>query len=226
LIDGGALALVEGNPEGFRWPAGVGAAIVFKQEAAGAGERDELLGEWLTLLGERLESDGSGKLLDAAVVAETQADLEKLRSFRHRVPAVLNERVRRTRDAGAGKLGTDWWVPYRRLPGFLDTWMQRIDSAGLEALVFGHVGNGHPHINFLLRDAGERQRAEDLVLEMCREAVAEGGGVAGEHGLGKRKRHLLSVQYPGTRIEAMRAIKRAWDPAWILGRGNLFEESE
>lgn len=59
---------------------------------------------------------------------------------------------------------------------------------------------------------------------MCREAVALGGGVAGEHGLGKLKRNLLAVQYSPERIREMRDIKKQWDPGRILGRGNLFPE--
>jgi FAD/FMN-containing dehydrogenase len=59
---------------------------------------------------------------------------------------------------------------------------------------------------------------------MCREAVALGGGVAGEHGLGKLKRELLAVQCTPERIAAMRDVKRAWDPDHLLGRGNLFPE--
>ena len=57
---------------------------------------------------------------------------------------------------------------------------------------------------------------------MCRGAVALGGGVAGEHGLGKLKRELLALQYPESRIREMCDLKRRWDPRWILGRGNLF----
>jgi len=225
LIDGGSLELVASNPEGFRWPEGTRGAVVFKQEAKDEADRDRLLDEWLSFLGECLAVADGERYLDAAIVVESHADQERLRAFRHRVPAEINERVRRTRDAGGGKLGTDWWIPYRRLPVFLEAWMERIRGAGLEAVVFGHAGNGHPHVNFLLENARERSLAEAFHLEMCREAVSLGGGVAGEHGLGKKQRHLLGIQYPPQRIDAMRAVKREWDPGWILGRGNLFEET-
>jgi FAD/FMN-containing dehydrogenase len=46
-----------------------------------------------------------------------------------------------------------------------------------------------------------------------------GGTVAAEHGVGKRKAHLLGLQYAPEHLEAMRAIKRRFDPAGILGRG-------
>ncbi|HYV50681.1 MAG TPA: FAD-linked oxidase C-terminal domain-containing protein, partial [Dongiaceae bacterium] len=90
--------------------------------------------------------------------------------------------------------------------------------------VFGHVGNGHPHVNFLCRNREETDRARTLILAMCRDAVGEGGGVAGEHGLGKLKRDLLPVQWRPETIAEMREVKRAWDPGGILGRGNVFPE--
>jgi FAD/FMN-containing dehydrogenase len=46
--------------------------------------------------------------------------------------------------------------------------------------------------------------------------------VGAEHGLGKRKAHLLEIQYLPAEIEAMRAVKRRFDPNWILGQGTLF----
>ena len=48
-----------------------------------------------------------------------------------------------------------------------------------------------------------------------------GGTVGAEHGLGKRKAHLLSIQYGCQAIDAMRAVKRRFDPRLLLGQGNL-----
>jgi FAD/FMN-containing dehydrogenase len=46
--------------------------------------------------------------------------------------------------------------------------------------------------------------------------------VSAEHGLGKRKSGLLSIQFTAGEIEAMKAVKRRLDPKWLLGRGNIF----
>ncbi len=223
LVDAAAFDLVGENPEGIVRPAAAGAAIEFKQEYRDEHERERYLEAWLSLIESALAGTGGAELLDAALVVDDVPGRARLRSFRHRVPATVNEEVARFREAGGGKLGTDWWVPYPGLPDFLEGWRQRIAGAGLRTVMFGHIGNGHPHVNFLPRDAGELARARKLAAAMCREAVAAGGGVAGEHGLGKLKRDLLAVQYPQARIRAMRAIKRRWDPAWILGRGTLFD---
>jgi D-lactate dehydrogenase (cytochrome)/glycolate oxidase len=52
--------------------------------------------------------------------------------------------------------------------------------------------------------------------------VRLGGTVGAEHGLGKRKAHLLALQYTPAEIEAMKSVKRRLDPQWLLGRGTLF----
>jgi FAD/FMN-containing dehydrogenase len=123
-------------------------------------------------------------------------------------------------------MGTDWWVPYRALPAFMDRWDDAIKGCGLQTFAFGHVGNGHPHINFLCRTGEETTRARTIVVAMCRDAVREGGGVAGEHGLGKLKRDLLPLQWSPETILKMKDVKRIWDPRGILGRGNVFPEED
>jgi len=65
-----------------------------------------------------------------------------------------------------------------------------------------------------------------MMTGLAREAVALGGTVGAEHGLGKRKAHLLAIQYPPDQIEAMKNVKRRFDPDWLLGRGTLFPYAE
>jgi FAD/FMN-containing dehydrogenase len=60
------------------------------------------------------------------------------------------------------------------------------------------------------------------MLDFARHAVELGGTVSAEHGLGKRKAHLLALQYTPDQMEAMKAVKRRLDPRWLLNRGNLF----
>jgi len=59
-----------------------------------------------------------------------------------------------------------------------------------------------------------------------RHAVSLGGTVSAEHGLGKRKAHLLALQYTESQIDAMKQVKRRLDPRWLLNRGNLFPPPE
>ena len=88
-------------------------------------------------------------------------------------------------------------------------------------MIFGHIGDAHVHIN-LFSDPADPQRAAAVLADLARKAVELGGTVSAEHGLGKRKSHLLKLQYSEEQLEAMRAVKRRLDPKGILGRGTLW----
>jgi FAD/FMN-containing dehydrogenase len=70
-----------------------------------------------------------------------------------------------------------------------------------------------------------RARAEALVLELAAAAVAKGGTVAAEHGIGKLKRDLLPLRHPAWVLRLMRAVKDELDPHGIFSPGNLFRPS-
>ena len=89
-------------------------------------------------------------------------------------------------------------------------------------MIFGHIGDAHVHIN-LFSDPADPIDATALLAEFARHAVSLGGTVSAEHGLGKRKAHLMKLQYSPEQLEAMRAVKRRLDPRNILGRGTIWE---
>lgn len=62
-----------------------------------------------------------------------------------------------------------------------------------------------------------------VTIAALKNAVSLGGGVAGEHGIGKLHRDLVPIQWSTKKIERMRTIKQEWDPHWLLGRGNILE---
>ena len=90
------------------------------------------------------------------------------------------------------------------------------------------VGQAVPDFTFAkLRNGDGRQKLSDyrgqvVMLDFARHAVALGGTVSAEHGLGKRKRGLLELQYSSDQIEAMKQVKRRLDPHWLLGQDTLF----
>ena len=123
-------------------------------------------------------------------------------------------------------MGTDFAVPVSR-----NAEMMRVyrDVLGREFpgqyVIFGHVGDAHVHANILPRSEQESARARAVIADLAGTAVALGGAVAAEHGLGKRKAHLLALQWPSAVIDAMQAVKRRLDPQGLLGRGNLFPQN-
>jgi FAD/FMN-containing dehydrogenase len=195
-------------------PGQAGAAILFEQELG--WEDDPEVERWE----ERLES--SGALLGASWFAVSAPDRERLRRFRHTLPELVNDTVRRN---GFLKMGSDYAVPpvrNREMLRYYRTELER-EFAG-RYVIFGHIGDAHVHVNILPGSEAEYERAETLMVEFARQAVALGGTVSAEHGLGKRKAHLLAIQYAQEHLEAMRAVKRRLDPQWLLGRGTLWTE--
>jgi FAD/FMN-containing dehydrogenase len=80
-------------------------------------------------------------------------------------------------------------------------------------------------VNLLATDDAQTSRWSELTRSITREAVARGGTVAAEHGIGKTKRELLADLHPAWVIRAMRAVKRELDPKGLLAPGNLFDAS-
>lgn len=149
------------------------------------------------------------------------ADRERFRKFRHTLP----ETVLATVEAhGLMKLGSDFATPIDRHREMLRYYRKRLgeDYRG-RYVVFGHVGDGHYHVNMLPATKEEFDAGTRLLEEFARKSVELGGTVAAEHGLGKRKRGYLAIQYTPAQIGEMIAVKKRLDPDWLLGRGNLFE---
>ncbi len=151
--------------------------------------------------------------------AASDQDRERFRRFRHALPELVNDTLRRR---GFMKVNSDYAVPLDRNREMLKHYHQLLRERSLEYVIFGHVGDAHVHINILPNTEAEFQAGQRLMLDFARKAVELGGTVSAEHGLGKRKTHLLALQYTPAEIESMRQVKRRLDPHWLLNRGNLF----
>lgn len=208
-FDAPSLALLRGRFAEI--PAAARAAILFEQELASAAD-DDIIETWLA----RIEASHA---LGESWLAETPADRERFRRFRHALPELVNDTVRRN---GTLKMGTDHAVPLNRNREMLAYYRRRLEQEFPERFViFGHIGDAHVHVN-ILPSREDAERASALLAEFAAHAVSLGGTVSAEHGLGKRKAHLLALQYAPEHLDAMRAVKRRLDPQTILGRGTLF----
>ena len=208
-LDAPSLALLRDRfPE---IPAAARAAILFEQELSSLTDT-ETIENWLA----RIEASHA---LEESWLAETPGDRERFRRLRHALPELVNDTVRRN---GTLKMGTDHAVPLDRNREMLSFYRRRLEAEFPgRYVIFGHIGDAHVHVNILpVREDAERATA--LLAEFAAHAVSLGGTVSAEHGLGKRKAHLLALQYTPQQLEAMRAVKRRLDPQNILGRGTLF----
>lgn len=166
------------------------------------------------------ELDMAGALESESWFGASSGDRERFRQFRHRLPERIHERLRR---GGFVVLATDYAVPLERNRDILSIYRRVLSqNFGDKFVMFGHIGDAHVHTEVLPETHQEWQRATDIAVDLAKEVVAMGGTVGAEHGLGKRKAHLLSIQYGAAEIEAMRSVKRRFDPQQLLGQGNLF----
>ena len=189
-------------------------AIFFEQETTTSTE-EELVASWLTVV------ERNGALSDSSWFATNESDHTRLREFRHALPVLMNEWFARHNQR---KVSTDMSVPDEAFDEMLRYYHDSLRSTGLRYTVFGHIGDNHVHVNILPRDDAEAGMARDIYLQFVKRAIEVGGTLSAEHGIGKLKREYLKLLYTEDNLLEMAALKRAFDPAAILGRGNMFDE--
>jgi FAD/FMN-containing dehydrogenase len=157
-----------------------------------------------------------GALLDDTIVVTDDTGRARLHAVRHALPASVNEILIHN---GVQKVGTDFAVPHDRLGELLALY----DAVPMRSVCFGHIGDSHLHLNLLPANAEELVRARELYFELARAAVAMGGTVSGEHGIGRLKKSHLALMVPPEVLSGWRALKAKVDPAGILARGVMFD---
>ena len=160
-----------------------------------------------------------GIVSDAAIAAsETQAE-----AF-WRIRDSISDAERATGPAAQHDIS----VPVEAMPRFLIEAAAACDARfpGTRASGFGHLGDGNVH--FHVRAPAGADRAQWLAEEapgvtrfVDDLVVAAGGSISAEHGIGQMKLHELERLSPPPRMAALRAIKRALDPAGIFNPGKL-----
>jgi D-lactate dehydrogenase (cytochrome) len=189
-------------------------AIFFEQETTPATE-DSLMTDWLSLL------EKHHALTDRSWFATNEQDQAKLREFRHALPVLMNEWFARHNQR---KVSTDMSVPDEAFAEMLRFYKSTLRASELRYTIFGHIGDNHVHVNILPQNDDEAAKARDIYLRFVKRAVEVGGTISAEHGIGKLKREYLRLMYGEEHLREMAALKRAFDPAGILGRGNIFSE--
>jgi glycolate oxidase len=89
---------------------------------------------------------------------------------------------------------------------------------------FGHMCDGNLHPTFLTneKDSAEMHRVELAMKEIFDRALALGGTITGEHGVGLAKKPFLKDALGELNLEVMKRIKRAFDPNGVLNPGKIF----
>jgi len=85
--------------------------------------------------------------------------------------------------------------------------------------VFGHLADGNIHVE-IAGPAADDTRVDHAILACV---AGYGGSISAEHGVGRAKAGELHLCRSAPEIAAMRAIKRALDPAGLMNPGVLLE---
>ena len=96
-------------------------------------------------------------------------------------------------------------------------------APGARPVSFGHLGDGNLHFNFQSPRPGEDPAFlalwEEMQLIVHDVVHAFGGSISAEHGVGVMKRDALPRYKSHAELDAMRALKAAFDSKNILNPG-------
>jgi FAD/FMN-containing dehydrogenase len=158
-------------------------------------------------------------LVTDAVVASSAAQAASLWKLR--------ESISESQKREGASIKHDIAVPVAAIPDFLakatPAVLRLVPSA--RPVSFGHLGDGNIHFNFNAPKPGDdpsflaqweevQQTVHDIVKEF-------GGSISAEHGIGAMKIAQLPRYKSHEELDAMRALKRAFDPKNILNPGKL-----
>jgi glycolate oxidase len=117
----------------------------------------------------------------------------------------------------------DVGAPIPLLPDLLDAIGEVADRHGVPIPVVAHAGDGntHPNIVYDPTDPDSERRARLAFRDVMAAAIALGGTITGEHGVGKAKAAALPDQLGPDVMALTRRIKDALDPDGILNPGAI-----
>ena len=119
------------------------------------------------------------------------------------------------------RLGEDVVVPRGHIPRMVERIRQTAAAHDLTIALFGHIGDGNLHPTILCdrRDGEMMKRVQSASTAIFDAAIDLGGSITGEHGVGVVKLNYLARAVDPIALEAMRAIKRIFDPNGIMNPG-------
>jgi FAD/FMN-containing dehydrogenase len=149
------------------------------------------------------------RVLDT-VVAKSAADKAKLWRYREDHSAAINTL--------GPPLKFDVRIPPQNCAAFLQATSRALTdiNPALRVINFGHIGDGHLHVNIV--GAVATEQIESCVYDSVNN---HGGSAVSEHGVGTLKVDWFVKESGATKIEALKAMKSRLDPFGIMNPGVL-----
>ena len=171
------------------------------------------------LLEAGLEAAFEQDLAADAILAESISQAKNFWTIRESIP--LCKRAYGT------AINHDVAVPVSQIPRFLEATQTAIQaiSPSAEIIAFGHVGDGNVHYSACEPKHAVRpvlsNKASEITEIVHAQAMAFGGSISAEHGVGQLKRDELATIRPAAATQTMKAIKQAVDPSGIMNPNRI-----
>ncbi len=134
--------------------------------------------------------------------------------------------VRRAMHPAMAALGQvlieDVAVPRSRLPDMFAEIRRIGDRYGIRIPTVAHAGDGNLHPNLVYQGYEVPEQVWAAAGELFEAALALGGTLTGEHGIGTLKRRWLTDELGDEQVALQQRIKAAFDPRGILNPGAVF----
>lgn len=167
-----------------------------------------------------LENLAEQELITDATIAASSAQFREIWALRENVAESVNHIgfVRKN----------DISVPIDALDSFVRKLETNLGDArkDITIVVFGHIGDGNLHINYLgTKELGKEKfkavvdSAEHRVFELIKEHK---GSISAEHGIGLVKKNDILFSCNEMQLNMMRSIKKTLDPNYIMNPGKIF----
>ncbi|MFJ6679797.1 FAD-binding oxidoreductase [Microbacterium sp. NPDC091382] len=174
-----------------------------------------------------VQTDGVAAAEEQAAIADILTSIGgAVRLAADDVEAAQLWAVRRAMHPAMESLGTalieDVSVPRSALPAMFDE-IARIEAEfDVTIPTVCHAGDGNLHPNFVFHGEEVPDRVWQAADALFRAAVALGGTLTGEHGIGVLKSRWLADELGEDQWSLQRGIKSVFDPTGILNPGKVF----
>jgi glycolate oxidase len=121
---------------------------------------------------------------------------------------------------------SDTVVPRTRFVDVLGEIYAIADRYGIRLMNVFHAGDGnlHPLVSYDASQPGMTDTVVEAAHEMVRVAVAAGGTLSGEHGIGLEKRDLMDQVFTDVDLDAQARIRQAFDPGRRMNPGKVLPD--
>lgn len=219
VMDKTFLSLVrKGAPHlSHLWPEEAEAVLLIEFEGENDSQTEDLLRSAASSIVEKMQ------LANGVKYAKTAAEQEDVWNLRKAAYPLLykadpNKKPMNFIDDAA--------LPLDKLNIYLERLRQLFAKYELDAVIYGHAGNGNLHVNPLMNpnDPKFERTLQGVADEGFSIAMELGGTITGEHGDGILRAPYVKRQYP-QHYSLFKDIKSIFDPKGIMNPGKIITDN-